>query len=104
MTRETLRVTFQPEGRTVFVLRGTKAVEAAGQAGIVLHQPCGGEGTCGKCRVEVLENAPAPSAADRSVLTPEEMDFPGVDEGVQGVKFIEKCVESSKNGAIWINF
>ena len=36
------------------------------------------------------------SAADR--------DYPGVDEGVQGVKFIEKCVESSKNGAVWINF
>ena len=37
-------------------------------------------------------------------VTSEEMDFPGVDEGVRGVKFIEKCVESSKNGAIWINF
>jgi predicted dehydrogenase len=37
-------------------------------------------------------------------LTSEEMDFPGVDEGVQGVKFIEKCVESSKNGATWVNF
>ena len=33
-----------------------------------------------------------------------EMDYPGADEGVRGVKFIEKCVESSKNGAIWINF
>jgi predicted dehydrogenase len=37
-------------------------------------------------------------------LSAEEMDFPGVEEGVQGVRFIEKCVESSKNGAIWIKF
>jgi len=37
-------------------------------------------------------------------VTSEEMDYPGADEGVRGVKFIEKCVESSKNGAIWINF
>ena len=37
-------------------------------------------------------------------LTAEEMDFPGVEEGVRGVKFIEKCVESSKNGATWIDF
>ena len=37
-------------------------------------------------------------------LTAEEMDFPGVEEGVRGVKFIEKCVESSKNGAVWIDF
>jgi predicted dehydrogenase len=36
------------------------------------------------------------NAADR--------DYPGVDEGVQGVKFIEKCVESSKKGAVWIDF
>ncbi len=64
MPRQTFRVTFQPEGRNVFVLRGTKLVEAAGQAGIIPNQPCGGEGTCGKCRVEVLENAPAPTPAD----------------------------------------
>ena len=37
-------------------------------------------------------------------LSAADMDYPGVDEGVQGVKFIEKCVESSKNGAIWIDF
>ena len=70
MTRETFRVTFQPEGRSVFVLRGTKLVEAAGQAGIILNQPCGGEGTCGKCRVEVLENAPEATAADRKQISP----------------------------------
>jgi len=37
-------------------------------------------------------------------LTAEEMDFQGVAEGVQGVRFIEKCVESSKNGVIWVDF
>ena len=37
-------------------------------------------------------------------LSEEELDYPGVDEGVQGVKFIEKCVESSKKGAAWIDF
>ncbi len=68
MKRGTCRVTFQPEGRSVFVLRGTKLVEAAGQAGIILNQPCGGEGACGKCLVEVLENAPEPAPADRRHL------------------------------------
>jgi len=37
-------------------------------------------------------------------LTADEMDFPGVEYGVQGVKFIEKCVESSQEGAIWLDF
>ncbi len=68
MTRGTCRITFQPEGRSVFVLRGTKLVEAAGQAGIILNQPCGGEGACGKCLAEVLENAPEPTPADRRHL------------------------------------
>jgi uncharacterized 2Fe-2S/4Fe-4S cluster protein (DUF4445 family) len=73
MTRETYRVAFQPEGRSVFVLRGTKIIEAAGQAGIILSQPCGGEGTCGKCRVEVLGDCPEPTPSDRRALTPEQL-------------------------------
>ena len=31
-----------------------------------------------------------------------DLDFPGVDEGVQGVRYIEKCVESSAKGSIWV--
>ncbi len=38
------------------------------------------------------------------ILTQDDMDFPGVEDGVQGVKFISKCVESSQKGAIWIDF
>ena len=37
-------------------------------------------------------------------LTTEDMDYPGVGEGVQGVRFIERCVESSKKGAVWTDF
>ena len=36
-------------------------------------------------------------------LTADDLDFPGVDEGVQGVKYIEKCVESSAKGSIWLD-
>jgi uncharacterized 2Fe-2S/4Fe-4S cluster protein (DUF4445 family) len=49
-----LKITFQPAGRSVFVLPHTSLVEAAGLAGIILQTPCGGKGTCGKCRVRVL--------------------------------------------------
>jgi len=73
MSRGTCRVTFEPDGRTAFVPKGTNLVEAAGQAGIVLNQPCGGQGNCGKCRVEVLRNAPAPSAADVRHLSEAEL-------------------------------
>ncbi len=30
------------------------------------------------------------------------LDFPGVDEGLRGVRYIEKCVESSAKGAVWV--
>ncbi len=48
-----VKVTFQPSGRSVYVLPGTLLLEAAGRAGIILQTPCGGKGTCGKCRVLV---------------------------------------------------
>jgi predicted dehydrogenase len=37
-------------------------------------------------------------------LTQDDLDFPNVRDGIRGVKFIEKCVESSKKGAVWVNF
>jgi uncharacterized 2Fe-2S/4Fe-4S cluster protein (DUF4445 family) len=72
--RPVCRVTFQPEGRSVFVLAGTTLVEAAGRAGIILNQPCGGEGTCGKCRVELLSDAPPPGDHDCRLLGMEQLD------------------------------
>jgi predicted dehydrogenase len=37
-------------------------------------------------------------------LTPEDLDFPNGEMGVDGVKFIGKCVESSQKGAVWVDF
>ena len=34
----------------------------------------------------------------------EDMDFPTAEMGIDGVRFIGKCVESSRNGAVWINY
>jgi len=33
-----------------------------------------------------------------------DMDFPCVEMGIDGVKFINKCVESSDKGATWVNY
>jgi predicted dehydrogenase len=35
-------------------------------------------------------------------LSKADLDFPGLDEGIRGVRFIEKCVESSAKGAVWV--
>jgi len=52
------KVVFQPTGRTVYVLSGTSVMEAAGRAGIILQSPCGGKGTCGKCKVRLINCDP----------------------------------------------
>ncbi len=73
MTEKQFKVTFQPQGRSVFVLGGASLLEAAAPAGLVIDAPCGGAGTCGKCRVQVLEGAPPPSAADQVVFGGDEL-------------------------------
>jgi len=35
-------------------------------------------------------------------LAPGDLDFPGVMDGLRGVRFIEACVASSKKGAAWV--
>jgi len=70
---QTLKIVFQPEGRTVYVLPDTTAIEAAAQAEIVLETPCGGKGHCGKCRVKIASGCPKPTEHDAKFFTPEEL-------------------------------
>jgi len=73
VTRESeVPVIFEPLGKRVYVLEGTKLMEAAAAAGIALDMPCGGEGVCGKCRVVVRSGAGEPNAVERNALTDEE--------------------------------
>jgi predicted dehydrogenase len=37
-------------------------------------------------------------------LSGDDLDFPNVEMGLDGVKFIGKCVESSQKGAVWVDF
>ena len=36
-------------------------------------------------------------------LTEDDLDFPGIEHGLKGVRFIAKCVESSRKGAVWVD-
>jgi uncharacterized 2Fe-2S/4Fe-4S cluster protein (DUF4445 family) len=71
MKTDEIKVTFQPSGRSVFVLPGTRIVEAAGRAGLILQSPCGGHGTCGKCLVRVA-GGDCPPAEDAPPSVPAE--------------------------------
>ena len=37
-------------------------------------------------------------------LAEADTDFPNVEAGIDGVKFINKCVESSEKGAVWVSY
>ena len=47
-------VTFKPAGLSITCKKGTSLVEVARRAGILLQSSCGGNGTCGRCRVRIL--------------------------------------------------
>jgi uncharacterized 2Fe-2S/4Fe-4S cluster protein (DUF4445 family) len=44
-------ITFKPDGKQISIHSGATLIEAAGQAGIILNNVCGGTGTCKKCTV-----------------------------------------------------
>jgi uncharacterized 2Fe-2S/4Fe-4S cluster protein (DUF4445 family) len=49
------KVTFLPDQKEVEVDEGVTLFEAAEKAGVYLNSLCGGEGVCGKCRVQVTK-------------------------------------------------
>ena len=55
-------ITFLPAGQTISVTEGTNLLDAARSAGLTPNAPCGGKGTCGKCKVRLLHLPDAPEA------------------------------------------
>ncbi len=62
------RIVFEPSGRSVFALPGTVVLEAAARAGFIVQTPCGGNGTCGKCLVNVRSGKCPPTDAELRAL------------------------------------
>lgn len=52
-------IIFLPHNETVRVPTGTLLLDAAQQASVGIEAPCNGKGTCGKCRVQIVEGAVA---------------------------------------------
>jgi len=54
-------------------MEGTRLLEAAGRAGLTVETPCGGAGSCGKCRVRITTGAGQPSPCDSEFLDEAEL-------------------------------
>ncbi len=35
---------------------------------------------------------------------PKDLRFPGIEAGVEGVRWVENCVRSAEQGAIWVDY
>jgi len=64
--RHLCKVRFEPSGLKTEVPRGSTLLDAARLAGVYLNSLCGGDGTCGKCKVHV--QTPAAPGGDRKAL------------------------------------
>lgn len=67
------RVTVLPQEQVLAVLPGTTVIEAVASIGITIDTPCGGGGTCGKCRVQIVQGTCPPAAADLKVFNKNEI-------------------------------
>lgn len=70
---KTHQVIFQPSGRQATAAAGRTLLELAHSLGIKMNAPCGGKGTCGGCRVEIVRGRPEPTDRERSQLSQEEL-------------------------------
>jgi len=67
------KVTFLPDRKEVEVEEGVTLFEAAEKAGVYLNSLCGGEGVCGKCRVQVTKGRAKADNRSLAFLSREEV-------------------------------
>ena len=79
-------VTFMPKGVSVEVEAGTSLLSAQILAGLRPDAPCGGNGTCGKCRVTLdsvsVLACETPVDRDMTVFLPERSETEVLTDGI----------------------
>ena len=73
MIARKLEVTYLPFDRTTRVPPGTTLFSAAHWIGLPIDSTCGGRGTCGKCKVRVIQGLADAETADHRQLRPQEI-------------------------------
>jgi uncharacterized 2Fe-2S/4Fe-4S cluster protein (DUF4445 family) len=74
MIQRKLEVQYLPFDRTTRVPPGTTLFSAAHWIGLPIDSTCGGRGTCGKCKVRVIQGAAEVTTADHRQLLKEEIE------------------------------
>ncbi len=71
---EPFEIRFVPDNRSCTSEGPVELFLAAAMCGIVVEQPCGSRGTCGKCRIRLVAGEIPPAGADRRLLSEGELD------------------------------
>jgi uncharacterized 2Fe-2S/4Fe-4S cluster protein (DUF4445 family) len=74
MIQKKLEVIYKPFDKATRVPPGTTLFSAAHWIGLPIDSTCGGRGTCGKCKVQVLQGGAEITIADRKQLRPSELE------------------------------
>ena len=74
MIQKKLEVTYRPFDKSTRVPPGTTLFSAAHWVGLPIDSTCGGRGTCGKCKVQIIDGAAALTPADHKQLEVRELD------------------------------
>lgn len=68
-----LEIAFRPFDELTRVPEGTTLFNAANWIGLAIESTCGGRGTCGKCKVQVLDGSVEITPADRRWFSEEQL-------------------------------
>ena len=66
-------ILFKPAGKEVIIKDGDNLLQAANQAGININSECGGEGVCGRCKIQIIEGAFDRTPSSATFLTNDEI-------------------------------
>jgi len=66
-------IEFRPHDKVTRVPPGMTIFNAANWIGLPIDSTCGAKGTCGKCKVRILQGNNGATAADRRIFTEEEL-------------------------------
>ena len=69
-----IKVTFIPDEINIEINKGSKLLDVLKKVEIYIDMPCGGEGTCGKCKVLVRKGVPEVSSIEKDFLTEKEIE------------------------------
>jgi len=67
------RIILEPSGLRILIDERISCLQAIRKAGLYVPSECGGNGTCGKCRV-IINPSPQPTHSERKNLSAEEID------------------------------